>query len=159
VRRSDLLDPGSGQHEKRRLQVKPKQIAEPLQGVLVAPLYVVEEQQPGRPVPERGAGQGLEEAAALPLLNQRLGGRRSGLPGRQFREDTPELHPPDRIQALKTGGDGRSPEPVGHRAEREAPLRRVAARTGDGNPLTVGPGEKLLGQARLADAGLPANHR
>jgi hypothetical protein len=150
----ELLRARGPEHEQARLAIEPGEEVEPLGRLTVAPLQVVEDEQQRRRGREHRPRQALEEAQPVAELRERRGPRQAGPGGQQLGEDPRDLDPPHVLEAGEVRRQGVAAQPLAHGREGEAAFRGVGARPRRGHPLAAGPGQQLLRQPRLADAGV-----
>ena len=135
-----------------------QEVVDPLERLAVRPLRVVEHQQQRRRRRADGAGDGLEQALALPALGHR--GRAWAGPGcshQELRDHASELRLPDRFELGRGAADRFAPQPVGDRSVGQGSLCRIRLGVGGGEPLGAAPADELLEHAGLADPGLAAD--
>ena len=151
--------PQRGYDQKGRVGIEMKQIEQPIQGLTISPVQIVEEQQECSWTlafgPKHGVRQRLEKARALPGLGQRARARQPRAVVQQRRLQARKFDQPRVIQGSQAGQHRRCAQPLRHRrvGQSAAASRRVAMRHGCGNALAGYPGDQLFGQTGFADAG------
>ena len=159
VRGVELLRTRGPEDEQARLGIEPGQEMEPLEGLAVAPLQVVDEEQQRRRSRERRPGQALEEAQPVAELRHGRGPRQARPGGQQLGQDPRDLDAPHVLETGEVRREGVAAQPFAHGGEGEPAFRGVGARLRRGHSLALGPGQQLLRQPRLADAGVARHER
>ena len=159
VRGVELLRTRGPEDEQARVGIEPGEEMEPLEGLAVAPLQVVDEEEQGRRSREHRPGQALEEAQPVAELRHGRGPRQVRLGGQQLGQDPRDLDPPHVLETGDVRREGVAAQPLAHGGEGEPAFRGVGARPGRGHSLALGPGQQLLRQPRLADAGVARHER
>ena len=159
VRAVELLRARGPEDEQARLGIEPGEEVEPLEGLAVAPLQVVDEEEQGLRSREHRPGQALEEAQPVAELRHGRGPRQARPRGQQLGQDPRDLDPPHVLETGEVRREGVAAQPLAHRGEGEPAFRGVGARLRRGHSLALGPGQQLLRQPRLADAGVAGHER
>ena len=159
MREVELLRARSPEDQQARLRVEAGEEVKPLEGLAVAPLQVVDQQQQRWRGEERCPGQALEEAQAVTELRHRRKPWQTRLGREQLGQDPRDLGTPHVVESGQVGQQGVAAQPFAHRREREPAFRGVGARLRRGHSLALRPGQELLRQPRLADAGDAGHER
>ena len=154
----ELLRTRGSDDEQAGFGVEAGEKMEPLDGFAVAPLQVVDEEEKGLRSREDRPGQALEEAQPVAELRHGRGPRqtRSGL--EELGQDPRHLDTPHVLETSEVRRESIAAQPLAHGSEGETAFRGIGARLRHGHSLPPGPGQKLLRQPRLADAGIAADH-
>jgi hypothetical protein len=147
-----LLRPGRGEHEQRVTLAEVQQQLQPGQGVLVAPLEIVQHQQSRPASRQHRPGQALQEPVALPGVGHRA--RQGHGVGASGRHQPVDLAGPYRLQPVAGRPQRRAAQPLRHRGEREPPAGRETAGAHGVGPGALDQRGQLVQQPALADAGL-----
>jgi hypothetical protein len=152
VRGVELLRARGPEDEQARFGVEPEEEAKPLEGLAVAPLQVVDQEQQGWRSRERRPGQTLEEAQPVADLRHGRGPRQIRPGGQQLGQDPCDLDTPHVLEAGDVRRERVAAKPFAHGGEREPALCGVGTRLRRGRSLALRPGHELLRQPRLADS-------
>ncbi len=156
---ASLFGPHGADYQDSCGRVAPKQRVQPFEGVRIAPLQVVDQQEQGAAGLAEHRVQGVVEVAPFPTLCQGM----RPLDGRVLRQNLRhhacqfrEL----RLGQLRTrGAQGLRPQPAGDGSVGEAAVGGVASRARHGAFLVRAPFVQFLGQAGFADARLALDQR
>ena len=137
-----------GDHEQRVIPAQVQQQLQPGEGVLVAPLEVVQHQQGGPPGRQHRPGQALEEPVPLPRVGHRA--RRGHRAGVRRRHEPVDLAGPHRVQPVAGRPQRRAAQPLRHRGQREPPAGGETAGAHGVEPGPLDQRGELVQQPALA---------
>ena len=150
-----LLGAGGADDEQPRIGRGADEEVEELEGLRIAPLEVVQDQEQWRGAGGDGSCERLEQPAPFPPVRRDSAG--NGPIVDDLGEQTGDLGPPHRLQPIERWLHCRRPQHVDDRRVRQRSFGLVGARRDREVTAARTRGGELPDQAGLADAGFPAD--
>ncbi|GCE21526.1 hypothetical protein KDK_53260 [Dictyobacter kobayashii] len=131
---------------------------DPLQGLLITPLHIIQQEQERLRTSEQDAGQGREEVLALPSLGHSHRRRELGMRGQYLGKQARNLCTYKRIELCEIGLERFTAQPGGNWGIRQLSERGITARPGRRYAHTGDPQIQFVRQPGFADTGFTTQH-